>query len=886
MYLYGSFINQTGKTVTVHIVTGASRAGAIEIGADSSDVYFSDNPVEINSEVNDTFDHLLRSSAVIRLQTRDYIPDLFGTSARSAVVNIYRDGECLFAGFVEPQTYSQPYNEVYDELELNCIDALSALQYSKYKNIGSAGISYGTVKANAAQRVFRDIITEILDGITADLNIVGNGATRYLYDGSKALDSASGNRYSIFNQISISELLFLGDTDADVWNQSEVLEEILKYLNLHIVQDGLSFYIFSWETVKGGSGITWQGIGDGQGYNTSISEVSFSLENVSDCNTQISIGEVYNQLLLTCEIEAVENVIESPLDDSVLSSPFDNYQRYCTEYSSDGEGRSAFNAFWAMTHGEYTDYGEGSITNWFLQVMSNSEWIFPRFGVESTDLVELLCSSGKNQQTLPNWLASNPGAAILSLGSVEINTAHDDNSPTSKVNMTSCLVLSVNGNGNDSESTYYPNANDIKANIPYAVYTGNISGGNFSPADDSTTNYIVISGNVIMNPLMEMTATYSRLQEPDSISDYLVFRSKTVPSRNNKDGRFYTRQYWKAVNPKDEAVWDRDTDYGLIPFSDKGPQLYEFKYSAIGEGTDTVSKVAVLACMLIIGDKCVVETGTDGQVSDFEWKTYKPLSQCSSEDEYYQQCFTIGFDPKIGDKLIGTEFRMQNNISYTMGIDAEGIAIPIKKSDHVNGQVRFMILGPVNTIWDEITRRHGTFFRHTSWKTNSIPLLAHVSNIVVKSFEMKVYSDNGLIGNIGDNDIVYMSDTNEAFVNKKDDIEFRISSDLTSAECQSLGVANSVKMSTPVNVTTNEGVLTIYDCNQNETDKPEKIYVNSYYNEYHVPKVLMDQGIMDIDDNVSRFNHYSHPAIGKTFFVQGISRNLMEGSARLNLKEI
>ena len=200
--------------------------------------------------------------------------------------------------------------------------------------------------------------------------------------------------------------------------------------------------------------------------------------------------------------------------------------------------------------------------------------------------------------------------------------------------------------------------------------------------------------------------------------------------------------------------------------------------------------------------------------------------------------------------------------------------------------IAYMILGPVNTIWDEITRRHGTFFRHTSWRTNSIPLLAHVSNIIVKSFNVKVYSDNGQTNNIGDNDLIYMSDTNETFVNKKEDLEFRITSDLTASECQSLGVANSVKLSTPINILTNEGVLTIHDYTHDETNKPERLYVNSYYEEYHEPKVIMDQSIMDVEGNVSRFNLYSHPAIDKSFFVQGISRNLVEGSARLNLKEL
>lgn len=68
----------------------------------------------------------------------------------------------------------------------------------------------------------------------------------------------------------------------------------------------------------------------------------------------------------------------------------------------------------------------------------------------------------------------------MALGSVKINTANDDNSPTSKVNMTNYLVVSVNGNGIDNdENKTYPSVADIQKNIPYAVYTGNKAGGVF-----------------------------------------------------------------------------------------------------------------------------------------------------------------------------------------------------------------------------------------------------------------------------------------------------------------------------------------------------------------------------------------------------------------------
>lgn len=897
MYIHGSFLSQQSDTIAVHIVTGNDRTQTIEIGTEKADVYFSEDPAEIENEVNDTFDVLLRNSAKIRLLCGNLIKDLFSTSCRDAVVNIYKNDTCIFAGFIEPQTLSQPYNDRWDELELNCIDALSALQYSKYKNVGALGVIYAFVKAEAAQRSFYDIAAEILQGVTDKLDILGNQNIKFWYDGSKAVDAQTANRYQVFKQLSISDLLFMGDDESDVWQQDEVLEELLKYLNLHIVQDGFNFYIFSWESVKAAPDkIIWHDIVANSTKTTAQQAVTIALANVADCDTTISIGDVYNQLLLTAKVEDIESVIESPLDDDLLVSPYINKQKYLTEYSSDGEGKTAYNAFYAMTHNQKTTYGAGAITDWYVQVMRNKQWTFPMKGNTDIDIVDYFGSEGTNQHALPDWLGQAPGAAIMALGSVKMNTANDDNSPTSKVNMTNYLVVSVNGNGIDNdENKTYPSVADIQKNIPYAVYTGNKAGGVFSPSDDKTTNYIVLSGKVILNPIMRRTNTYTNLHNkewhgglPMGLKENEIYVwHQTVPSRNNGDGRYYTRQYWQAETPDKEVSWHEGADSGFYPYTGEGPEEYEFKYSAVGDSTDTISKVAVLACMLVIGDKCVVETGTDGQTTDFVWQKYKERSECKSDDEYYQQCFTIGFDPKIGDKLVGTEFSIQNNIDYKMGIDAEGIAIPITKGDKISGQVRFMILGPVNATWDVITRRHPTFFRHTKWSSSSVPLLAHVSSILIKSFEVKVYSDNGLISNGNDdNDIIYMSDTKETFVNKKDDLEFKINSALTATECAQLGVSNTVKLSTPLNISTGDGVLEVYDRNGNVKAKPEQIYVDSYYTEYHRPRIVMEQKLRDIDNVASLFNHYRHEALGKEFFVQGIGRNLIEGRADLTLKEI
>ena len=848
--MQGYFYNQQNQRIDVAI-----GAGTGEIGTEG--LYFTDEPLEITSQVNDTFDVRLCSQASIRLLSKTFLDTLFSADFREISVTVSRDGETLFSGFIEPQAYSQPYNDELDEIELSCIDKLISLEYVKYGNIGKASVSYAGVKGAARQRTFREVITDILGPLGGEV----------LFADSVALEDGT----SVWDGLSISELLFLGDTEGDVWTQAEVLDEMLRFLNLHIVQEGDAFRIFSWDSMPAGGTV---GIDTG---------------NVYDCGTTISVGEVYSRMKLTCDVKNIETVVDNPVDEDSLTKHYDMYQKYMTEYSADGEGTSAIDAFDAMTHGRKTDYGAGSITDWYVQVLRNPSWSFPVDG--GSDILSYLTADGKtHQERVPDWLASHAGAALLAFGKARQNTAGKDNAPINKIDLTNYLCISVGGDGSSDVASCHPNESDLKARIPYAEYKGSSAGGNFSPNDDKTTNYIVVSGSVVLNPLMAMTDTYPNIRDYSCASPYPLapgggirqWWHRTVPSRNNEDGRYYTRRYYKAETP--QAAVEDNAVAGFVPFTDDGPRELEFKYSAIGESEDHISKVAVLQCMLVIGDMCVVETGTQGRPSDYSWQKFKRRDECRDDDEYYQQSFTVGFDPKLGDYLVGTEYDLQNNIDYTMNVDAKGTAIPIRKADGVSGDVKFTILGPVNTVWGEVTRRHPTFFRHTKWTETDRPLLARVSSIMLGDFKIGVYSDNGLTNNRKDCDIVYLSDTDERTVNDKE-ITFRISSALTTDECSQLGVTDTPNLSTPVELRTKTGVRNVTV--NGILAKAEQHYISAYYNEYHTPHVLMEQNMQDTGGLVSLWNTYSHPAMpGKRFRVLGIDRNLEESSAKLHLKEI
>lgn len=914
MYYHGSFLDRHGKTVTVHIVTGGDRSTSTEIGADGGDMYFPPSPVEITDSLNDSFDVLLRHAATITLQARGLTADLFTRTCREATVNIMRDGRCLFAGFIEPQTYSQPFNEVWDEITVNCVDALSALQYSHYRGLDMGGAAYATAKSEAAMLPMKSIVTTILTDLTAGLRLSGSGTTRIWYDGSKSKTGAAGD-YAVLDDTSIAELLFLGDDEDSVWTQEDVLTEILRYFNLHIVQEGFDFYIFDWKSAAGAASIAWRDLRSTATQTTARRTLAISADagsgkaQAADTDTQITIGEVYNRVSLTCQLDEIDTLVESPLDDSSLTSPYSGMQLYMREYYRSGTGKKGKVVYRddippfarliqctsptnlvPLTFDEPIEHAW--IRDWFIRIMAHPAWTFPYPGGE---YYEQYCH-GRSQETLPNLLTGRLGACLLAWGSIKHETDLKDNSPKGRPEMNTALVIPVNGSEDTATpENSRPTAEQLRAAAPVAVYRGPSGCGVYSPADEETTNYIVISGTVTLNGTPK-TSWWPGRGEPaveNSNGAWVPKNCEWHPDRSGEGQHYYARRFYGAPHPAQCPVLAATQTKGLLPFSETDPAELEYSHSKVGSSTDTVSKMAVLACRLVIGDKCLVEYPTrdsehrPGYDSpEFVWQTFKERSECADDDEYHAQSFTIGIDPKIGDKIIGNTFPIQNTIPYWLGIDAEGTAIPIKKSDALSGAVRFEILGPVNTVWNKVTKRHRTWFRREKWSTADVLILPKLTNITVGDFEVKLYSDNGGDDPTEECDLVYVSDTDESYVNLHDDTTFRISSALTADERRLLGIREAVRLCTASDTATGSGVTALYDRHTGARVKPEQAYVDAYYSEYHKPRITLRQAVEDTGDAAERFNRYTHPALpGRTFYVQAVSRNPGEGTATLTLKE-
>lgn len=903
MYLHGEFYNQKGQLCRVEIRTAGTDTPSIEIGDDAAGVWFTDDPVTIESSTNDTRDALLRHTASIRLLSRLPLTDLYQFTGMDGVVNIYLSGRPVFAGYIEPLNYTQEFISSTDEIELNCVDALSALQYYKWRDVGKAGVNFADLKREAADLTFADIIGRTVEKITAALNIRKSGASNVFFDGTVRLSKDAG-ALSLLQGCAISELLFLGDEEDDTWTLEEVIKELLQYLNLHLLQDGFDFYLFDWTTVRNSSeAVEWVYLSTGQAVGQfRPAEALITLDNVSGEDTRITLDEAFNKVEVKCDIKDLSELIESPLDSDAITSPFDNRQLYMREYiagnhDSAKDKRAMYNLLHGLPQEEVNE--QVKTVDWYVWAKKCKGWTFGSVGTDVLDSRGAgldFSEYNENQHRIP-WMleqsANGAGlmwCALLGLGSYEKPAYTKDNTPPAKLDIKNYLCIGVNGDGNR-----LPDAETIRKSIPLATYTGAVSGGVLSPADDNTTHYIVFSGSIKLAPIVAISTTfdnfYKYFDKSLGLDEFVNLKVRpryptTYTTANEAHRRWYTQRFFTARTPGSEPQPIDNVRHWYPAVIDQEDTV-GYDYNPGGTVDDKINKIPVIRCMLQVGDKCVVEVSDTGSPKDYQWKRYKTREECADDAEYYAQSFTLGFNPAIGDKLINKQHKMQNNVHFDMGIDAEGTAIPIRKADGVRGAVKFQILGIEQSALTTAKKIKWLFISSIAVDEN--PVMPQVSTIMIEDFKCRIHSDNGLITSGESEDIIYSSDTDERYINPLPEVTFRISSALTAEERKTLGVTtDKIGLGTPFLRADGVPLATVWHTAEQRQDKPEKFFVNAYYKEYHNPRVLLEQELeADKIAPLLLLQHFRHPAMqGKRFYMQDFGRNIMSGTITARLKEI
>ena len=889
MILTGQFNDIDDNLVTVQISKSDGVNSTVTIGENG--LFFTGDPVTIETDLENTFSTLIRKSCTINLLTKHYIGDsLWAANANNIKVEISKGNNVIFNGFVEPNTYSQPYVSL-DEFSINCIDALSALQYYNYKD--ATPNTYDGLKLTSGTVSFK---TMLIGALTTAL---GNSNFNVYYDCSKA--SSEGREQNIFEDCGMSESYIFGETYDDIWTYEEVVSEIMQYLNLHIIQQGNDFYLFDWNSLKNRRNI-WYNIKT----NSSVSlptpqNITLTSEMHSADDTNITVSEVYNQISVSCDLENIDSVISSPLDNDSLSSPYTGKQLYMREYISEGEGTTALRAFKDMVRENGADitYDEAKYIDWYMQFKNNPQWIM-HTNNGTGDLMNEIngdTQTYNNNKYINQWKIAHIihwnrlWPAIISMGSVERKARVKDDSPIAKVSMTNYLFIPVNGNEVDNDNSV-PTSTELQNHAPIIEYIGG-NGGVYSPSDDNTTNYLVFSGSMLLQPITKESTTnadatgFTAMKQ--AVNSVFPFIS-TVPSDNNEDGRFYTRKFFTTENPSDEP--DETTwlnDMSLQPWTaDKANHLFQYQYAEKWGTQDLVSKLPVLECELIIGNKRLIETDMDKYGhSTFEWVTLgeEPTREYDGET-YTITTFTLGINPKLDDYIIGQEHKLQQTVKISMNIDTEGTAIPIKKKDALSGAIQFRILGPVNSTWKYVTKRHPTWFKKNrgfnddEYKT----ILAHLESIIIKDFKCEIYSNNAHNETQKNNDeLIYVSDETDRYVNKNDDTEFKFITQPTSDIILAQGLNAGVNINAVVDLNNDAPLQSIYNATTNETAKAEEHFVNQYYGEYSTPRLVMEMTVHN-GNSISWRNTYTSSPLGKTFYVMAMNDDVRMNTTTIKLK--
>lgn len=154
------------------------------------------------------------SNATIRVVGSDYLQSLFSTAYQQYRVTFKRNGTIIWCGFIKPEVYTQDYCSDKFELELECMSAMSTLEYINYQ-------------AEKEERQFVSLWSLLQKCIRSANGQYNAVYLPHVYASSAAHYNAGEN---VLEKMTISEQNFF-DEDDEAMSLKEILEEICKLLN-------------------------------------------------------------------------------------------------------------------------------------------------------------------------------------------------------------------------------------------------------------------------------------------------------------------------------------------------------------------------------------------------------------------------------------------------------------------------------------------------------------------------------------------------------------------------------------------------------------------------------------------------------------------------------
>ena len=837
---------QIGNIGTDCIITDPINFDEDQLSSTGPVVMFDSSPVNIICSREDLTKRIIISQATINLISKgDLSPYLYADTNISIPVTITKgtgaNPTFIWFGYVDPLQFSQGYAHNYESVQVTATDPLGRLEEITVDDIIINGT--GNYVTRETEMTPWNCIISILKTIG-----LSNGI------GHERINSTVK---SAMQNTKIKMTVFFGDDEDDYKTCYDILENICNYFNLYIALYNSTSASLSCET-KSSIDVS----------NLAGNAVNISLHTyASDDSTSISQDDVYSQIKLKCNIEPVKDIFTALDDKDFTYSDYNNYEKYMTEWESPGESLNSWKDFNQILndHPENVVYDDVWSVDHYVYVLRNDKWDFGSNSyinylggsIDYTTGTKTPCTIG--QMNVMKWLHDNKfRCAYLGLAkSNKIYTAGNvkDNSVQDNLSLKKYLVISTLGNYDNSQYSLdsYSTALQPLYSTPLCTFRG-YENNIISPADTKVTNYIVISGNIILNPLPQLCGQWwggdadRSTNTWNDAKSYYIWNtngnSVFMPSGYHRSvlgaegGWCYYQQRWLFDN-NGTVGYDDDILGVYGPLGRKSQYAFTYEYSEGGVAYDKISKMPIICCKLKVGDKYCVERLDLGTPNVFQWMTQAEIDDVHlSGGETLSPTFTIGIDPKIDDEIIGPSYQIAKSTTLEMNIDKSGMAIPVKASDELSGTVEFSILGPYNATWQKVCKyNHGWWFwKHSITESATKSILANTQSIMLEGLKIELTSDNAGVNDnktTADNDLVYASNMNRTY-NEEQELEIDICTAPTFDECQEWGIKYQTSNSYIYN--TNNSPFAGYG----GTIKPEECIVDYMYKEYGSPTKILE----------------------------------------------
>lgn len=239
------------------------------------------------------------STAKIQIVGGDYLRSLFSTAYRQHRVTFKRDGAVCWCGYIKPEAYTQDYSNAKFTLELECLSAMSVLEYIDY-----------TIEGENKQ--FVSLWRLMARCIEASRGRYEAIYVPYVYAATAKEYKAGGS--DVLERMAVSEQNFF-DEDGKAMTFKEVLEEVCKLLGWTCADwcGSLYFVDIDYNGVYHRYDTALQVVGDTTPNTMSVQAIGFA-----GADHSLDILPGYNKVTIRCSNYSISNVLDYSFDWSGL----------------------------------------------------------------------------------------------------------------------------------------------------------------------------------------------------------------------------------------------------------------------------------------------------------------------------------------------------------------------------------------------------------------------------------------------------------------------------------------------------------------------------------------------------------------------------------------